>query len=144
MAVPHARPDKFHLIAAAALLLSAWSLTASAASGYQALCPDTDSATLEISDTELNANTTARDGLPESSVGDDTGDALGASQLLQPGPKAALSEAFTDTEATTVSGVDEVVSPQVSDDAVHMNTRVPGVADDELTRYKRQMFRRDI
>ena len=144
MAASHARPDKFHLIAAAALLLSAWSLTASAASGYQALCPDTNSATLEISDTELNANTTAHDGLPASTAGDEQGDALGASQLLQPGPETALREAFTDNDATTVSGVDEAVSPQVSDDAVDINTRVPGVADDELTRYKRQMFRRDI
>lgn len=142
MALPHARPDKFHLIAAAVLLLSAWTVSASAASGYQALCPDTESATLEIRDTELDAITA--DGLPASAVGDDTSDAVAASQLLQSGPEAALSEAFTDSDAATVSGVDEAVSPQAGDDTVSINTRVPGVADDELTRYKRQMFRRDI
>lgn len=145
MARQLATPERRHRIAATAILaLCSWSATAFAASGHQELCPETDVTSLDIPHTQLNASAVSHEETsPDAAEESERSPTLPTAQRLHAQPKATLREIFSDTESST-QGADDAVSSQDGDERTHMNTRVPGVSDDELMRYKEQMYRRDI
>jgi len=129
---------------AASLLLTALVATLSAAPtfaapAYEALCNKTHDATLDVSENELTATPVSHDVVEPDSA--DRVDVLSADHLLKPRVEATVREVFVDSddEAEPAEAV-----PTEADDPVIMNTRVPGVSDDELARFKRQMYRKDI
>jgi len=120
------------------LLVSAWHADpAIASSNTHTLCDDVNEITLEITAKELQA-TISSDKLDadkvdavESATDLDT---MSATESLVPSDQAIPRKVFEET-ATRFSESDELPA---------MNARVPGVSDDELARYKRQMYRTDI
>ncbi len=68
-------------------------------------------------------------------------DVLSADHLLKPRVEATVREVFADSDDEAEPA--EAVQTE-ADEPVIMNTRVPGVSDDELARFKRQMYRKDI
>lgn len=144
MARQLATPDRRHWIATTALLaLCAWSAMAVAASGHQELCPETDVTSLDIPHAQLSASVVNHEDASPDVDASEHSPALSSAKLLDAQPKAALREVFSDTERPS-QGAEDLVSTQDGEERARMNTRVPGVSDDELTRYKEQMYRRDI
>jgi hypothetical protein len=124
--------------AASLALATGFMTAASAAPVHNTLCSETRDATLEVSDNELSATLVNH----ELEIQDADGvDALSASHLLRPRAAATIREAFADSD-------DETEQPEAkqaeADDTVIMNTRVPGLSDDEMARFKRLMYRKDI
>jgi hypothetical protein len=125
---------------AASLALAAGLMTSAyAAPVHDTLCSETRDATHEVSDNELASifvNHDLED--PDTTSKADT---LSAKHLLTPRAAATVREAFADSN-------DQTEQPEAkqaeADDTVIMNTRVPGFSDDELARFKRQMYRKDI
>jgi len=66
-------------------------------------------------------------------------DSLSPSHSLAPRVEAVLRKVFKE-KAARLDDIDESVSSK----RPAMTTRVPGVSDDLLARYKRQMYRQDI
>lgn len=123
---------------AVSLVLAAWiAAPALAAPAYEAICNKAHNATLEVSADELTAATVSHDVVATDSA--DKVDVLSADHLLKPRVEATVREVFADDETEPAEAVQTE-----ADDSVIMNTRVPGVSDDELARFKRQMYRRDI
>ena len=110
-----------------------------AAPAYDTLCENTHSATLEVAQNELTAAPVSHDVEQDSPA--DKVDVLSADHLLKPSVEAIVREAFADTDDE--EDVSET-SHTEAEDPVMMNTRVPGVSDDELARFKRQLLRKDI
>jgi len=139
MAVRPTERKKINLAAlAASLALATGFMTASSAAPvHDRLCSDTHDATLEVSDNELSATLVNH----ELENQDAEVDALSADNLLRPQAAATIREAFADSDDES----EHVEATQTeADDTVIMNTRVPGFSDDELARFKRQMYRQDI
>ena len=141
MAVGPARRKQDKLAAlAASLALAAWFVTpAFAAPAHDTLCSDSRDATLEVSENELSA-TLVNHEMKEPDAADKV-DALSADHLLSPRAAATIRKVFADSD----DEVEESEATQTeADETVIMNTRVPGFSDDELARFKRQMYRKDI
>jgi len=66
-------------------------------------------------------------------------DTFSPSHSLAPRVEAALRKVFKEP-AARLDDIDESVSSK----RPAMTTRVPGISDDQLARYKRQMYRKDI
>ena len=81
----------------------------------------------EIFDESLPANQEAADATPSSSP-----NAASLAELTAPG----LQEMSRAVDKTKIRDVEK--------DVTEVTTRVPGVSEDELARYRRQMFRTDI
>lgn len=125
-------------LAAGFALATGFMASASGAPVRGGLCSDdAQEATLEVPKGELSA-TLVNHELEGSAVSEKV-DALSADQLLTPSAAAEIREVFGDSETEQADAADAD-----ADDAVIMNTRVPGYSDDELARFKRQMFRKDI
>lgn len=141
MAGRQATPRQGKAYGASALLVvlvSAWYAgPAIASSNTFPVCDDVNDVNLEIPVKELQVATTGNKveadevDIVESDTEPDT-----FSTTENPGPdhEAILHEVFEET-TTRFSESDEWPA---------MNARVPGLSDDELARYKRQMYRTDI
>ena len=72
-----------------------------------------------------------------------------SSSLLAPRASAAIRNAFISSHTPPLVGADaKPVSASEDDESTvpdpGMNTKLPGVSDEDLLRYKKQMYRRDI
>ncbi len=72
-----------------------------------------------------------------------------ASSLLAPRAAAAIRSAFILSHIPPMAGTDAKAVSEPEDDESTlpdsgMNTELPGVSDEELASYKKQMYRRDI
>ncbi len=149
-----ARP--FAVNAAVLLSLLLFAGPAQAVKSDAVPCPKSEPATLKVSVHELVTALVSSDIsiIDEHSELDEISPAL---TLLAPQAEAAIREAFQ--EVPSVSSIVKSVTPVVDSDSNNdadakdrnentldsgMNTRLPGVSDDDLSRYKKQMFRRDI
>ncbi len=138
--------------AALSLLLVWHASPATAASNPQVDCADVADATLDLPIHELklvpvNHDIDARG--PDDPDASDRSDTLSESHALVPRVKAVLRAVFKDSnppvaEATPAAADISKPDDADSDKLPGMNTRVPGVSDDELARYKRHMYRTDI
>ena len=136
--------------AAAALLAAACYLTtAHAAPGIDPLCDDVAEATLEVEIRELKSGMARQD--PDASpqhapTAPDRHSIVTRTNFLAPRARDAAREAFEDVlaEATPSSAAETTVETLDTDDRPMMSTRIPGLTDDELARYRRQMYRTDI
>lgn len=153
MAGRQSTPQQGNAFAANAvtLLLAAWFATpVIAAPNVDIGCDDVADATLEIPVHELNAEIVNHDlDAADADALDAENEAEGLSPANQLTPRAAatLQKAFEESarplaEVTPASddGVDNTDRVELPE----MNTRVPGVTDSELDRYRRQMYRIDI
>ena len=142
------------LSATIVLLGSFLTLPASAATPHHILCSEADGPTLEVAVESLTATNVNHEipattlPLTEHNAGEESGniDAIvDEVELLAPRAKAVIRDAFNDRlveTSTDESEADEDESEAVAPRVMH--TRLPGVSDEKLSQYKRQMFRRDI
>jgi len=133
------KQDKLAVLAAG-LALAAWFATpAFGAPAHDALCNESRDATLEVSENELSATLINHEVTEQDAA--DRVDILSADHLLSPRAAATIRKVFADSD----DEVEESEATQTeADETVIMNTRVPGFSDDELARFKRQMYRKDI
>jgi len=125
---------------AVSLVLAAGFVTsANGAPVHRTICSETHDATLEVSRIELTASLVNHDMEDQDTA--DKVDSLAADHLLRPRAAATMREVFADSDDEAEQTEAEQAE---ADEAVIMNTRVPGYSDDELTRFKRQMYRKDI
>jgi hypothetical protein len=145
MAVRPSEPKQGKVSAAAVLLLAGlFAGPVCGAPNHEIICDDAHDATLEISSDELTASTVSHE-LENDDVAAEIASEMGIlpqGHALKPNVEAAVRDMFTDSEKD--SAAHDVNEAQESDTAVIMNTRVPGISDDQLARIKRQMFRKDI
>ena len=138
----------------ATLLLIGCLLTtpAFAATPHHILCSESDSPTLDVPMESLTTEVISHD-LSVKSIEKD--DAIEKTKIviktpvLEPRARQAIRNAFRDELIETAA--DEIEIESENDDAEIdeqpprvMNTRLPGVTQEKLERYKRQMYRRDI
>jgi len=144
--------------AAGITLLAAWAAPAIAATSPTTLCEQLSKATLEVPDFDLKSRLVNHDTetTEESSIAEV--EALSPQHLLAPGVEAALRKVFGEPlagpEATAESTSESLAETQPKPDTLDrplpeakstpMNTRVPGVSEDDLVNFKRQMYRKDI
>ena len=126
-------------LAVSVVLATGFVTSANGAPVHDTLCSETHDATLEVSRIELTASLVNHEMEDQDTA--DKVDTLAADHLLRPRAVATIREVFAD-------GDDEAEQSEAAqtdaDEAVIMNTRVPGYSDDELMRFKRQMYRKDI
>lgn len=158
----------------AAFLLTAAILSAPAfaATTSSIPCADVSDATLEVSANALVAVAVNHD-VPAVPANSDTPvddiEAVSSASLLAPRAEAAIREAFKESERLSEDSSSESGEPMFRNSALtqpmvgagsqphtvinsntgatpvrEMNTKLPGVSDVASTRYKKQMFRRDI
>ena len=109
-------------------------------------CPEeTTKATLDVSARLLATNGVSHS-LPDTEI-----DEIEAtpSSLLAPRAAEAIRNAFMSSHTPPMIGADtKPASASESDESTvpdaEMNTELPGVSDEDLLRYKKQMYRRDI
>ena len=83
-------------------------------------------------------------------INDHKNDNLAASELLTPSAKAAMHAAFEKhsppTDGDTLPATQTVVKQpdQTESKMPEVSARIPGISDNGLARFKRQMYRRDI
>ncbi len=146
MAGRQSAPHPGHRFAAcAALLLAlAWHAGPAAASANTAeICKDAAKRSLLIPGSELAALDVGTDstGIGRS---DSHADALLPANYLSPRTEAAPRELSEDVKKPAPDSP-IADAPRVDDgEQPTIKARVPGVSDDDLARYKRQMYRRDI
>ncbi len=128
---------------AAIVLLAAWHAEPAAASSNTPVsCDDVADASFEVLASDLKAAVVSHEVDAKGSKDAETAeeiDALSPDHYLAPRVEAVLRKVFRDS-ATPIADAPIVDS----DKRPGMNTRVPGVSDHELARYKRQMYRTDI
>jgi len=152
---------------AASFVLLAISFPALAASGNKLLCHEESNANLDVPVEKLSAKLIDHDVSTETLEDIVTGTVdhkLVASRLLAPRAEAAIRDAFEDSAldeehpapdltnsvlSRPVAGVDAAAKPEgrkapEGDSSPAMNTQLPGVSEDDLSRFKKQMYRRDI
>lgn len=126
----------------AAAIISAPAL-ALAATSHSNPCSKLPEATLDVSGEALIADLVSYDvpAVPKNSdVPTDNIEAVSSASLLAPRAEAAIRDAFgVDARPHTVIKSDAGTAPIRS-----MQTKLPGVSDVASSRYKKQMFRRDI
>lgn len=138
-------PTQGKLIAAGAaiLLVAAWHTGPSFASANSAdICEDPSDPSFNLSGSVLDAINVSHEidasGTPNTKSNDDA-DALTSTHYLPPKAEARLrkivEKSATPVAETPLTKGDEQPAVKVS---------VPGASDNDLARYKRQMYRRDI
>ena len=119
-------------------------------------CPEeATKATLDVPAHLLAADLVSRN-VPAASIPDEKTTAeideieiAPSSSLLAPQANAAIRNAFISSHTPPMAGTDaKPVSASEDDESTvpdsGMNTELPGVSDEDLLRYKKQMYRRDI
>lgn len=164
-------PRKTKSIAAeAAIFVTAaiFSLPALATNDSPIPCPESEQATLTVAKNELVASKVSHDisyVTPDKAPVAVKTKIVNPASLLAPRAEAAIREAFEDSDEETASPApvgtfirsavtppmveaetssDPVIEDTESQSDSGMTTRLPGVSDDDLSRFKKQMFRRDI
>ena len=118
------------------LATSAFAAPALAAPDHDILCDEPHEATLDISAEELTALPVSHDiNVPKKETDAET---VSADQLLKPRFDATVQEIFAEDE----EDLDESETDDEEPSALRI--RVPGVSEEDLVRFKRQMYRRDI
>lgn len=123
-------------------------------------CISNDDATLEVTDSSLVAEAVSHDVPQHSSDNEapaDNVEIVSSSSLLAPHAEAAIREAFaesnadTDPEALTEQETNTQIKAHTTVDTNDraapvrdMTTKLPGVSETARSRYRKQMFRRDI
>lgn len=130
---------------AAIVLLAAWHAEpATASSNAPVSCDDVAEVSFEVPASELKTAAVSHDvdakGIESTDSAEEI-EALSPDHYLAPRVEAVLRKVFKDS-ATPIA--DTPITDSNSDKQPAMNTRVPGVSDHELARYKRQMYRTDI
>lgn len=145
--------------------ITCFSLPAFANSPIVLPCPSSTEVTLEIPASQLAAIAVAHDvsiAALDDIASKTVEDAIAPSEFLSPRAEDAVRAVFdentksrretrsllipirkTDNATIIKSDTDAPIETQPTGDRL-MHTRLPGVSDDELSRYKKQMFRRDI
>ena len=114
-----------------------------AATSAQIDCPEEATrATLDVLATDLVSHSA-----PEAEI--DEVENAQSSSLLAPRAAAAIRNAFISSHTPPMAGTDAKPASESEDDESTlpdsgMNAELPGVSDEELARYKKQMYRRDI
>ena len=119
------------------LLASGFALPAVAAPDHDILCDEHHEPTLDITADELAARPVSHE--LEAQKNHDT-ESASADQLLKPRFDATVREIFTEDEED--EELQEAEAEAV--DPAALRIRMPGVSEEELVRFKRQMYRRDI
>jgi len=161
MADRHSTPKQHKTFAANAALFvvaAMFAAPALATTKSQVPCSDATAADLETPVQVLITEVVNHD-IPVSSINTDT-----STSILAPRAEAAIRNAFeeSDIASSDTSGLDltnALLAPPMAgtdtktestDDEKQpepesgMNTKLPGVSDDDSSRYKKQMYRRDI
>jgi len=118
-----------------------------AANSARVDCPEeATKATLDVS-AHLLATDLVSHSVPEAEI--DEVEATPSSSLLAPRAAAAIRNAFMLSHTPPMVGTEaKPVSTSEDEDSTvpdsGMNTELPGVSDEDLLRYKKQMYRRDI
>ena len=135
------KQHKTFAVSAAVLVAAAiLGAPASAATSNSVPCGETSDATLEVSAIALIAAAVSYEipTVPANSEAPvDDIESVSSASLLAPRAEAAIRDAFKESERGK-----ETLSQTVP--ASDMNTKLPGVSDVASSRYKKQMFRRDI
>ncbi len=119
------------------LLMSGFAGPAAAAPDHNILCDDQHEATLDISAAELAAKPVSHELEAQKNKEAET---VSADQLLKPRFDATVREIFAEDEES-----EELQETEAeAEDPATLRIRVPGVSDEELVRFKRKMYRRDI
>lgn len=126
-------------LAAGLALATGFVTVAYAAPGHDTLCSSTRDATLEVSENSLSVTLVNHE--IEDQEAADKVDVISAEHLLRPRAVATIREVFADSDDEAEQAETE---QSEADETVIMNTRVPGFSDDDLARFKRQMYRKDI
>jgi hypothetical protein len=162
------QPKSFAANAAIFVAAAFFALPALAATTCQVPCSDTKLANLDVAVTALLPKAVSHEVMitpvDDGAAAQQTAIEASAS-LLAPRAEAAIRKAFTESDSAAdtaagmepsktvvrppMAGTDSLLESTVDDDngtrpASGMKTRVPGVSDENLSRYKKQMFRRDI
>jgi hypothetical protein len=166
------KPSEAHntLAAAAALLVVTGILSTPALAAKSSLlpCREASEATLHVHVNELTTEVVSHTA-SKSVLGEDVSledvKVVSSINLLAPRAEAAIKDAFeesiklssssikanlnqsslTDPMAGAESQTETAPEDDVQDEAdIGMNTKLPGVSDDDLSRFKKQMYRRDI
>ena len=138
----------FAASAALLVLLGTLATPALAATTVQLPCPTTTAAaTLNVQVDQLAATLVSLNTTAEAET-DETNDSdISTSQhLLAPLAEAAIKDAFERSEAVVTTAKPDVATEdhkEANSDS-GMNTRLPGISDTDFSRYKKQMYRRDI
>ena len=170
MADRHSTPKQQKTFAANAaffVMAAMFAAPALAATKSQVPCSDATAADLEIPVQVLITEVVNHD-MPVSSIKTDTSiddiESVSSTSILAPRAEAAIRNAFeeSDSASSDSSGLDLtnalLTPPMVGTDTKTestddekqaesesgMNTKLPGVSDDDSSRYKKQMYRRDI
>lgn len=129
-----------------------FALPALGATPHHVLCSESDSPTLEVHvealTTEIVSHDLSAKPIEEDEVVEESKVVLNT-PILEPRAREAIREAFRD-ELLEVSTEEIQVETDSDDVEIEeepprvMNTQLPGVTQEKLERYKRQMYRRDI
>ena len=135
-------PQQRNIAATLALLLmtSGAATPAAAAPNHDILCDEHHEATLDVSAEELATRPVSHD-LAAQKNPQDT-ETVSASQVLKPRFDATVREVFAEDEKSATEA-EAKAEPEVEEPSA-LRIRVPGISDEELVRFKRQMYRRDI
>lgn len=118
-----------------------------AANSTRVDCPEeATKATLDVS-AQLLATDLVSHSVPEAKI--DEVEATPSSSLLAPMAAEAIKNAFILSHTPPMAGTEaKPASTSEDEDStvpdLGMNTELPGVSEEELLRYKKQMYRRDI
>ncbi len=152
------KPKQQNTVAASAVLVVLAGICATpalAATSARIDCPEeVTRATLEIPadilTTELVSHSNpAEPNDDEQAIANiDASETSSSASLLAPRAAAAIREAFKMSHTPPMAGTDEKTEPATDDESAvpesGMNTELPGVSDADFSRYKKQMYRRDI
>ena len=161
-------PDRQKTFAADAaffVMIAIFTTPALASTAIQIPCTDAPDATLEVPAEALVAKVVNHN-IPISNViSDDEFKIASSESLLVPRAAAAVRDAFEEIDRTDsdvadtmltnavltppMAGTDSKADSDGDSDAGSqpdsgMNTKLPGISDDDFSRYKKQMYRRDI
>ena len=161
-------PHQRTLAASAALFVLAaiFAAPALAATSSRIPCSEAVEATLNVAVNTLITETVGHNS-PAPSIIDETGldesSVISSASLLAPRAEEAIREAFEEIDSAELGSSNTALpdaklrlpivgteskaeSTQTDDKEVvsGMNTKLPGISDEDMTRYKKQMFRRDI
>jgi len=168
MADRHSLPERdgsFVANAALVVVAAIFTVPALASTATNIPCPEAPDATLDVPADALVAKVVNHN-IPVSDIINGEEIKVASSEsLLVPRAAAAVRDAFEETDGTDSDAADATLtnavltppmagteSKQDSDsdsDAISesdsgMNTKLPGISDDDFSRYKKQMYRRDI
>ena len=144
--------------ASAALVVLAGICTAPAlaATSTRIDCPEeTTKATLDVP-VHILTTELVSDSIPAEPDADDIPiaeleeiETASSNSLLAPLAAAAIRDVFKLSHTPPMAGTDAKPEPATDDDTSAlpesgMNTELPGVSDEDFSRYKKQMYRRDI